>query len=481
MRPRLLFPALCAAAAACGDANRRAAVVEQPPPETTVVAAPAPPPPAPLALRVSPKTIVFDALSDTVRLAVPEGAECRSAADLVAVVEQASLVRATGNGTTHLRCWREGRVASVKVTVRQQLARVAITAEQGFNIRQNGDSVRLALARTDRLGVVVEAARPSWLSLEPAVVRIDPTTGVAVGIADSGTARIVAQADGMADTVTVEIGLKSSDVQLLSTSSRNASRARLLARRSIGLRATQVAGPGGVVQQSFGGPAVQSQGPRLIGARDPQGRDSLFRDPATGEAGRPRFAAPFVAARSAEHRIDAGSGLERTSGALFGAGVDLITRGVLSFRFQFLSGKLTADDSLANDRTVTSGTADFGLQLSPWLTILGGVEARRYEALAIERWIAVRAGGEATINLGGGPLRGIARILVMPLVSLASDQGIVTAPSFGLMSALGLGFENRRIVSSLTYNIERYSFPSSVNRDEEFGSLLFRFGYKVGW
>ncbi len=481
MRVRTFLPALALAAAACGDANRRAAVVEQPPPETTAAVVAPTPPPAPIALRVSPKTIVFDALSDTVRLAVPEGAECRSAADLVAVVEQATLVRATGNGTTHLRCWRDGRVASVKVTVNQQLARVAIVAEQGFNIRQNGDSVRLALARTDRLGVAVEGVRPAWTSLAPGVVRVDPATGVATGLADSGTARVVAVVNGMADTVTLEIGIKESSAGLLSATSRNASRARLLARRNVGLRATQVAGPGGVVDQSFGGGPAQSQGPRLIRARDPQAGDSLFRDPTTGEAGRPRFFAPYIALRSAEHRIDAGSGLEKTSGLLFGAGVDVITRGVLSFKFQFQSGKITADDSLANDRTVTSGSADFGLQLSPWLTIVGGVEARRYEALAIERWLAVRAGGEAYINLGGGPLRGIARLLVMPLVSLASDQGTVTAPSFGLMSALGLGFENRSIVSSATYQIERYSFPSTVGRQEQFGSLLFRFGFKFGW
>lgn len=485
MTPRTSALLLLALLAACSDANQRAVTVEQTPaPETTAVdtTPPAPPPLPPL--RVSPKQVAFDALNDTARLTVPEGAECRSAAPGVALIEDGSLLRSTGNGVTHVRCWREGRVATVSVRVAQRLANVVIVAEQGFSIRRNGDSLQLAYSPTDRLGRVVNAPA-TWQSMAPQVVAIN-SAGVAVGLADSGRARVIAQVGDLADTVTLEIGAKTSAAQLLSASSRSASRARLLARANRGLnRGTQVAGPGGILNQSLAtgaGGQLQQQNPQLgIAARQPSTSDSLFQNPGTGGFGRSRFLVPFVAARLAEHRVSDASGLGKTSGLLIGAGADILTRGVLSFKFQFLAGTATAEDALATDRQVLDGSFDIGFALSPWLTVIGGAGARRYEDIATERWLSLRAGGEANFSLGGGPLRGIARILVMPLVSIAGSVGTVESPSFGMASALGLGFESRRVSTSLLYEIERYDFPSTAGRDEQFGALLFRFGYKVGW
>lgn len=483
MTLRALAVALFAFAAACGDAQQRAIAVEQvPAPESTAVDTTTPPPPPLPPLRVSPKQVAFDALNDTTRIAIPEGAECRSAAPSVAIIEDASRLRSVGNGTTHVRCWLEGRVATVAVKVDQQLASVVIVAEQGFSIRRNGDSLRLAYSPTDRLGQTVHVPA-SWQSLAPDVVRID-ASGTAVGLADSGRARVVAQVGSMSDTVTVEIGAKISASDLLSNTSRNASRARLLARANRGLnRSTQVAGPGGVLNQSFTpGGAQNPQGPQAgINARPVAASDSLFVDPQTGIMGGQRYFVPYAAARLAEHRVSDASGLGKTSGLMIGAGADILTRGVLSFRFQFLAGTATAEDALAADRQVLDGSFDAGFALTPWLSVVGGVNARRYEDIATERWLMLRAGGEANFSLGGGPLRGIARILIMPLVSIASSVSTAESPSFGLASALGLGYETRRISTSLTYEIEGYSFPNTAGREEQFGALLFRFGYKVGW
>lgn len=228
--------------------------------------------------------------------------------------------------------------------------------------------------------------------------------------------------------------------------------------------------------------------PPGIGARSPRPSDSLFTNAAAAAGGaRRRIVTPHLSAGFADHRIDdrgpGGSGLAKTSGAIFGAGVDVTTRGMMSFHVDFMTGTLGSDTvTVTRDRKMSQASLDAGLAISPSFMVLAGVQARRYQTLQIERWLMLRAGGQATVDLGGSGLHGIARVMVLPLISLASDQGGTTkAPSFGLQSELGIGFERRRITSSLTYDIERFGFPTASARKEQFGALLFRFGYTFGW
>ena len=171
------------------------------------------------------------------------------------------------------------------------------------------------------------------------------------------------------------------------------------------------------------------------------------------------------------------------SGALFGGGLDIMTRGPLSFRFRFGTGTLTGDSTATIDRnmTVSSGSFDACLALAPWLTVVGGTASRLYQSSTVEKWLTVRAGAEAAFNLGGGPLYGFASALVMPLISVSNDLGTTTAPSFGLSAGLGVGIESQRVSARMMYEVEHYSFPSTSPRKEQFAQLAFRLGYKFGW
>ena len=484
----LVLPAFAVLSMACADKAAHTAAVTPPPPETVYVKQPEPAAPAVPPLDVTPRTIAFDAIGDTVRLALPAGASCVSATDAVAVVDSTGLVHAVTNGDTHLRCWSGDQNASVKVSVAQQLARVSVVADEGLALRQSGDSIHLTLAHVDRLGTTVPEVRPIWSSLMPEVVRVDPVTGTVAAIADSGTARIVAVANNLADTVEVEIGVKPVS-QLLSARSTSSSlaRARALARANAARRAglLNVSNPGAVAPQSVTTPAAQqAQGPgQGIGARAPQPSDSLFRTPETGVGGiRGLTFVPSAVVAFADYRtLPASGALEKTSGALYGLEVGVLTRGLLSFRVDLLTGTLGKDTStVLKDRKFMSGGFHANFAIAPWLSITGGAESRRFEDVTVQRWLMVRAGGETNFSLGGGPLRGIARIELIPVVNIASDAGTVTSPSFGLASALGLGYENNRVSASLLYDIERYSFPSNSGRKEQFGALLFRFGIRFG-
>ncbi len=77
-----------------------------------------------------------------------------------------------------------------------------------------------------------------------------------------------------------------------------------------------------------------------------------------------------------EHRLLTGAGgLEKRSGAVFGGALDITTRGLLSFRLQFLRGTLAKDTVTAqSDIKFTDGSLDAYFAIAPWLSIVAAVK-----------------------------------------------------------------------------------------------------------
>jgi hypothetical protein len=186
-----------------------------------------------------------------------------------------------------------------------------------------------------------------------------------------------------------------------------------------------------------------------------------------------------IASLSEHHVTLSGSDttVESQSGLMIGGAVDYQTGSWLTVHAQMTSGKLTADSPIARDQTVTDAQLDVGVQAFPWLTFIGGFGARSYRDIALQRWIFVRAGGEARFGLGGGPLSGVLRLMLLPVISAGQNQ---TAPSFGMISTVGLQYESGKLSSGLQYVVERYGFSGGDPRLEQFGALQFRLGLRFG-
>ncbi len=463
-------------AAACGGETARESVpVEQP---AAAIPAPLPeaPPPAPR-LAVGPRAVLLDAIGDTVRLVLPGAAACRSAAPAVATVDDLGLVRAVANGATLLHCRDGEAAASVRVTVAQAIARISITSEGGFDIPKAGESLQLDLARVDRLGAPVSTAPARWASLQPEVVRIDAVSGIALGMVDSGAARVVARVDGFADTVTVELGRKPTTIPLLSQSARTSTSraARLAALRRMTTPSARRGPAGPVADRRFLG--------NMVGVRDVQAGDSLdFQDPGAALlARRARTVVPYAVAVLADHGVNEQGVLERSSGVMFGVGAEIVTRGWFRAGVQVATGTLAAQTAASRDQTVTDGRVDLGIAAFPWLTLNAGVQSRVYKDISAVRWVMVRTGGDVHVNLGGTPLTGIASLNLLPVISRGDGN---TAPNFGMNTGLGMGFERGRFNASLKYFVERYGFPAQAGaaaRQEQFSGLEFRLGILFGW
>ena len=111
--------------------------------------------PKPVRYGVAPTVLAFDAIGDIAEVTarpVGAGAVCKSDADSIALVERGTFVKARANGTTRVRCRVGDGAGTVQVTVRQQVARSSIRSERGLALRPGLDTLRLSVARVDRLG-----------------------------------------------------------------------------------------------------------------------------------------------------------------------------------------------------------------------------------------------------------------------------------------------------------------------------------------
>ncbi len=470
-----------------GCRDRPAPPAEQPAPPPSVAAVPAPEPPPPAtrgpSLLIEPRWIAFDAVGDTARLRLPPGASCLSQNIDAAVVEGSDLVRSTGVGDAVIRCRLGGAVGTARVNVLQKLTRVAVTTDGALVIRKSGDSLALSLARVDRLNTPIPTLRTSWISLTPEQARVDPATGVVVALVDSGAALLVGVAGTLADTVTVGIGERAfADLQSLAA--RQTSRPRTdRSLRTAAVRGRSTAG-------GPGAPVESRTSMNVVRARPITRLDEILQD-STQILGvrRPRTVTVSAIVSTDAHRIVASSGLEKTGGLMYGLGADVITRGFLSFHGQFTIGTLAVDTNAQTKRQTTDAFMDVGVLALPWLTFRGGVGARAYRLQfpggapdIVQRWWFIRAGADARLGLGGGPLSGVIGITLLPLSSRSTSSGGQANPTIGLTSVTGLDYRSGRFSAGLRYFLDRYNFErGSAIQAEQFSGLLLKLGYTFGW
>jgi len=155
--------------------------------------------PAPTTVAVSPDTVVFDALGDTLRLVaevrdqaerpMPGEAVVWSAGDpLVATVDAEGLATAVGNGTATITATSGALSGDAAIEVMQVARSVRLTPAADTLIL--GDSLRLAAEALDGNRHPVAGVAFTWSSSDATIATVD-TTGLARGVGE-GTAEITA-------------------------------------------------------------------------------------------------------------------------------------------------------------------------------------------------------------------------------------------------------------------------------------------------
>jgi hypothetical protein len=194
-------------------------------------------------------------------------------------------------------------------------------------------------------------------------------------------------------------------------------------------------------------------------------------------AGAQRQVTGSVTASFLEHRVNAGSGVERASGALFGGLVSVSAGPWLEVHGHARGGTLSADTSLAEDRGVAELELGASAVALPWLAFQLAMNVRGYSTeLARQRWVSVRAGAEGRFSLLDERLRGLARLTLMPVVSV----GGLASPDLALGGAVGLEYRSGILQAGLVYSMERYDFPQRAagRRLEQVSGLGVRIGVR---
>ena len=181
---------------------------------------------------------------------------------------------------------------------------------------------------------------------------------------------------------------------------------------------------------------------------------------------------------SVEHRVDAGFGVERSSGLVGGARVTVGLPPRVELALTASAGPLERDSANAEDRDVAEIRLDARYHTLSWLWLETGVATRTYSApIAVQRWTTLRLGAEARVPFLGDRAEGVGRLLFLPLVSVTG----VDQPELALTAAAGVEYRLGPVLAGVFYWLERYDFPvqDEIARVEQLSGLMVRASARV--
>ena len=174
-----------------------------------------------------------------------------------------------------------------------------------------------------------------------------------------------------------------------------------------------------------------------------------------------------------EHRVDAGYGVERSSGMVAGAGAGMSVGGRFDLDVTARGGSLTARTPETLDRDMGELSVEAGVKVLSWLALRGGAARRAYTTdIGRQRWTTVNIGAEGRQAVAGTAAAGVIRVAWLPVV----DVNGLDQPHLALTTAAGVEYRYGAFSGGLFYELERCDFPpqGSVRRREQVSALTLR-------
>jgi hypothetical protein len=150
------------------------------------------------------RVVVRDAAGYPITSQNRRTANCRVVNDRVATMTPSGELTARTNGVTYVRCTDRGIADSVRVEVRQRPTRATIANKSDLGSGVLGQTFTIRLNATDVNGDPIQNVQATWASLNPTIASVDPLTGF-TRLVGAGTARVVAQAGDVTDTLTIAV------------------------------------------------------------------------------------------------------------------------------------------------------------------------------------------------------------------------------------------------------------------------------------
>ena len=173
-----------------------------------------------------------------------------------------------------------------------------------------------------------------------------------------------------------------------------------------------------------------------------------------------------------------GSGLEISTGMLFGGGV----RVALSSRATLAGVGRTGVLHPGRGGTLPRDVAELGLdgayRLREWLDLVAGIRIRSYTtAVARQRWTAPHLGAAARVPFALRGLRGLLDVVVHPFASVSG----LSQPEVAITSGAGMRYSRGRLDVQLRYSLQRYDFARATadQRLEQLSALTLQVQARV--
>ena len=185
-----------------------------------------------------------------------------------------------------------------------------------------------------------------------------------------------------------------------------------------------------------------------------------------------------VAAGRAEHIVGVGGTSVAATGTTLGIAFAVAPAPWFDVYAHSGSGTLSAADT-RETHDLAKAEAGVSALVLPWLAAVAGVEGINYSgALASQRWIIFRTGGEARLELANGAVRGVIRGSFLPKVSVTGLEN----PTVAVGGATGIEVKRNRLFASLLYSIDRFDFAAGTGgkRSEQLSSLMLQAGWRFG-
>ncbi|PYO59734.1 MAG: hypothetical protein DMD70_11165 [Gemmatimonadetes bacterium] len=177
--------------------------------------------------------------------------------------------------------------------------------------------------------------------------------------------------------------------------------------------------------------------------------------------------APLVSL--AEHRVDAGFGVERSLGPILGGVGTVRFSPRVTVAVHALGGSLFGSQGVL-DRDVGELGVEASVITVPWLALEAGATRRAYSTkLGRQTWTLVGLGATARMAFAGNAIHGVWRAALLPAVSASGLRG----PDRAFRAATGLAYRVRTTTLGVEYSLERYDFPAAagVRRLEQLSAL----------
>ena len=192
-------------------------------------------------------------------------------------------------------------------------------------------------------------------------------------------------------------------------------------------------------------------------------------------AQRSLMVAPLVSL--AEHRVDAGFGIEHSLGPILGGVATLRFGSRLTLAGRALGGSLFGSTGVL-DRDVGELGVEASVVTAPWLAFQARAVRRAYSTkLGRQTWNMVGLGATARAAFAGDAIHGVWRVTLLPVVSVSGLRD----PDVAFRAAAGLEYRVRTATLGVEYSRERYDFPpeAGVRRLEQLSALTLLLELRV--